>query len=118
MSKKIPETLDEAVSLIIESIEPEELAKTRALTKKMDLEDMVTNVHHTMGRFYRNELNFWHPSSAGLRKSIWESLSLERQRVYDDHWQKYGQLHQGEDMHADDASSELLLAVLRVIRDF
>lgn len=113
----LPKTLDSAIKLIVENITPEELVKTRELTKILELDEMAGRVHHTLGMMLRNELELWHPTSMELRQSIWDSLTPEKQEYYRSWWSKHGLDHTGKNMHADDASHTLLVAVLEKIKN-
>lgn len=114
---KLPETFDELVQFIYESIDPVEFAQTKRLTEVMDLDEMASNAHTTVGRFIRNEFNLWSPPGAKLRQSIWDSLSEKNKENYTGYWAYYGHDFTGANMHAEDASHTVLLAVLKKIKD-
>lgn len=56
MEKKfIPVTLDEAVEHIISKIPQEEIESVKEMTK----DKFMSNTHHSLGRFLRNEWGLW-----------------------------------------------------------
>ncbi len=116
--KEIPKTMEDAVRWIVKGISSEEREKVRQeLATPKGADRLHAGLHHTYGMYLRNTLQLWHPPSAELRKDIWEKIGPERRSFYDAHWSKYGdQLHQAENMHADDASSELIDAAFEVLR--
>lgn len=114
----IPKTLEAAAQLMLENIDPGELKKTRVLTQVMDLDEMVGNAHHSIGREIRNIFELWDVASADLKRDIWEHTRPERKKLYDEWWDELGdEVYQGENMHADDACHELMYAVLEKIKN-
>ena len=108
---KHPATLDEALSFIQYNFG---IDGTEAI-RKGDVKP--GDYHHGFGTFLRNELLLWHPESADLRAAIWNAMTDDDRAVYNDHWARCGQSYQGPNMHADDASHELLKMAFKKIKE-
>lgn len=98
-------TLKELVDTLYSNLTTEDKEYIRNHTKQ----EIHGVTHHFYGRGIRNEFGLWHDESADLREDIWNSLSEEKKQFYHDWW--HGD-YQGRTMHADDASAEILDALI------
>ena len=109
-----PKTFEEAVETTIKLlVEWDQIDRCRRMVRQCGVDDAISLVHHDIGQDLRNDLHLWERKSLKLRQDIWEKIGPERRSPYIAHWSRWAPeqpaLIEG-DMHADDASSELLRA--------
>ena len=77
----------------------------------------VSGYHHSIGREIRNIFCLWSEDSGPLKADLWNRMLTDERKVYDDHWRSCegGKVYQGAEMHADDASHELMKRLFRKI---
>lgn len=101
------DTLKEVVADLLNQISEEEFKQVFEKTEDGDV--FTAMFHHGFGTGLRNELNLWHDESKALRQDIWDNMNIEEQEHFNNHWRKWGgEVYQGENMHADDASSIIM----------
>jgi hypothetical protein len=110
--QKQPRTLEEAVETVTKLlVEWDQIDRVRRMVRQCGVDDAISLVHHGIGQDIRNDLHLWEPKSLALRRDIWEKIGDERRSPYIAHWSRWSPdrpcLIEGE-MHADDASSEIL----------
>lgn len=103
--QKIPTTFEEAVNYVVNLPDADEFIRKEVAKGDVKREHIVAMLHHSLGRSLRGSWKLWQPESAALRQDIWNSLTPEKQAYYRKWWN--GE-HQGETMHADDASSTVI----------
>ena len=108
----VPKTVDEFIDFNIKQIGEREC---RNFLKQFGNNCDVVDFHFTLGRQIRNEFSLWTDESADLKQDLWNRIGPARRKVYDDHWNKFGQTFQGRNMHADDASHELMAELVNEI---
>lgn len=110
-----PKTLSEAVQWCLDHMSDEFKTGVKAEISK----GQRPLLHFGFGTFVRNSLGLWSERSADLREAIWNEIGPARQEKYNRHWAKYEKTanqYQGQNMFADDASGEILDALVERLR--
>lgn len=110
-----PRTVEELLDEMIERTPESELAKAAAMT-----EDEMCGLHFSFGMQIRNTFNLWDEKSASLKYDLWHNYMDDWSRaVYQNHWNRFPECagkFEGSNMHADDASNEILKLYLKRCR--
>ena len=110
--------LKEIVNDMLEFYSEIKLKKAHKAIEERDPHDLF----YSMGEFFygmgiRNGLSLWSDASKPLRQDIWNDMTAEEQDFFNDHWGQYGEIYQGENMHADDASMVIIDRFCRALKE-
>lgn len=110
-----PKNLTEAVDWCLAHMSDEFKDEVRSQISKGFRSALPGLLHHGFGTYVRNELGLWSERSADLKLAIWNEIGPSRQERFNKHWAKYADKagYTGANMFADDASSEIIDALLR-----
>jgi hypothetical protein len=104
--------VQEVIEDFFKELEPEELEYLQMVKEKRGLNVL----HHSVGRYIRNMYSLWTPDSSALKRDIWDRTPDKMKKLYNAHWMQYGETYQGETMHPDDASTELLRLIAKELK--
>lgn len=106
-------TVQQVIDYFLADLTSDELAQLKKIN------DVIV-LHHSVGRYIRNEFSLWSLDSeaAQLKADIWRLTPDNRKEVYNKHWETWGngEQYKEETMHPDDASHELLSLIIKELK--
>jgi hypothetical protein len=99
---------------LLDSLEADLTPEDVEFIRNNDPDDIGVRVHFGFGRNVRNTFSLWSEESADLKEEIWNSLPLAKKAFYIAWWKG---AFMGRNMHADDASSEIIRALIKRVKE-